>query len=460
MNDNWYYHLVYREWKANKVAHLLIIGILALSMVLYGFYGIWSESAGLGDYSTEPMDTPAPLIAFYPDWTSSLADRPYGEARGSYSMEQTVQHPRIQDVTRYITTGLITHVYSEVGSVDAWGVDADDSFFANRLEVVQGDWLSPHSNEVLITTQLADELGGEIGDALNLGFLPHDGGSRRCGEFVIGGMIEARSGFERKIVLVREMLADLTNMTNHNAAWLWHEPGPRRGVERVYGALQDVLPRVRAPAYPYHYSEGQSGATDLSGHPSLGRLGGVPSPFMHRVTPIYWYETAVSERLANISQGGVISVSGLVALMFLLVAVALTITVLVMVLDRQSTIGLYSTLGMKPGDIGDMFRMQLIFDSMAGTLLGVGMLQILLTALGTQQTLSDIPQLTIILGLFLQVALILWGARVAAELSGSRDLRAHLRGDTDFDWWSLIRIWPTPAGVDSEGDESYEQQQQ
>lgn len=185
----------------------------------------------------------------------------------------------------------------------------------------------------------------------------------------------------------------------------------------------------------------------------MNAYGGLPSPFLHRVDPVYWYPGVVSDRIEAMGRSGTITVSGLVGLMFLVVALALTLTVMIIVLDRQRVIGTYAVVGMSAEDIGRMFRSQLIADSVIGTVLGIGLLSLVL-AFGGGGSVMEVPTLTMILWGVLQVVLVCWGGRVAWVLSGSRDLRAHLRGDTGFDWWALIDMWPEPVGAREVADHS------
>ncbi len=445
MNDRWYYRLINREWKANRVAHLLVIAVLALTLVLYGFYGLWGEQAATeGTYSTDRLDLPSRIMVFYPEWTSRLS-------HPGFALQEMVRESRVQRLVHHASTGLFSRISTEVGTVDAWGLDTDDSMIRTGVRIAEGEWLSD-SDDIILTCDLAERLQVQVGDALPLKHLPSDGGEPVGGEFVVRGVAESRDGVEQLVMFPRDVLASLADMPSHNAAWLWPETRMRNPTQQVKSALQSLLPRVRSPLYPYSHAAGDD-VDNPSDHEILGRMGGLPGPFLNRVEPTYLYRRSVGDHLASVSRGGVVTVSGLIGLMFIVVAVALTITVLIMVLDRQTTIGLYATLGMKPSDIGNMFRVQLIFDSLVGTTLGAAALAVLLSVMGAQEAITGVPTLTAVLWLALQVVLVLWGARVATVLSGSSDLRAHLRGDTDFDWWSLVRITPQPAGEDAEGVE-------
>ncbi len=432
MGDQGSFSLVWREWKANRTAHTIIIAIIALSLVMYGLYSIWSEDAGLGAHQTEPLDLPFPLLVYYPDWTTRLST-PLDLGRAI----ETVRHQ-----PRHNMFGVITYMTSAAGTHETWGVDLDDVRFRTGIDFTEGRIPGSGVSEVAVTEALMQRLALEVGEPFSFGYLHPETGDYRPAEFTVSGVFGSEDVFSEFILGDVGEMAALAFMPRANALWLWHSP--RGSVEDLVRDLRDRLPRVRAPAYAFDLS---ASAGSPENNRYLASFGGLPSPFINRVGPTFWYRGAVRDRMAHLGRTSSASVSGLVGLMFLVVGIAVTLTVLVIVLDRQVIIGIYAVVGMSPEDIGRMFRTQLIWDSLAGTVLGgVVLLGIFALAPANGPT-PTLPVLTMILWAIAQGALVLWGGRVAWILSGSRDLSSHLRGDTDFDWWTLVNIWPEPVGT-------------
>ncbi|MFO8060649.1 MAG: ABC transporter permease [Bacillota bacterium] len=346
---------------------------------------------------------------------------------------------------RHSMPGVVTYLTSRGGTHEAWGVDPDDVRFDSGMQFVAGRAPHPGAGEVAVTEALARRLSLEVGDPFTLGYLHPELGTRSRAEFTVSGIFAMAEVFGELILGEVEEVAELACMPRHNALWLWHNP--RRTVEDLVRELRGSLPRIRAPAYPYSYS---SSGESPENNRYLAAYGGLPSPFANRVGPTFWYRGSVRDQLAHLGRTGAASVSGLVGLMFLVVGIAVTLTVLVIILDRQVTIGIYSVLGMSPEDIGNMFRTQLVGDSLCGTLLGSVALAVILSLAPSEGPAPTVSTVTCVLWIIAQVALVLWGGRVAWMLSGSRDLRSHLRGDADFDWWTLVNIWPQPVGTGEE----------
>ncbi len=444
MRDIWSLNLLYREWMANRFAHMIVIGVLALALLMYGLYGVWSQDVGTEGHQAQSPGVPVPLLVHYPDWAARMS-RPH------LGFERLTDDAHLDSVTRDVAIGVVTRLRTPVGTVEAWGVDLQYRRLTGAFDLLQGRLPEAGQREVALSAGLVDELNMEPGDSLPLGYLHPDLGEYLQGEFRISGIVNMSGPLDRTVVGDRLEIGHLAYMRQANAAWIWQRGvGAVRHSSTAMRALRDVLPRVRAPAYPASYAaEGE----DIDDNRWLSAYGGLPSPFMHRVEPAYWYAGVVSDRIAAMGKSGAITVSGLVSLMFLVVALALTLTVMVIVLDRQRVIGTYAVVGMSAEDIGRMFRSQLIADSVIGTVLGIGLLSLVLAA-GEGGSVTEVPVLTLILWVVLQAALVCWGGRVAWVLSGSRDLRAHLRGDTGFDWWALIDVWPEPVGAKEVADHS------
>ncbi len=434
MGDRGSFSLVWREWKANRTAHTIIIAIIALSLVMYGLYSTWSEDAGLGVHQTAPLDLPFPLLVYYPDWTTRL-NMPLDLGRAI----ETVRHE-----PRHSMPGVITYMTSFAGTHETWGVDLDDVRFWAGIEFTEGRAPGSGVGEVAVTEALAQRLSLEVGESFFFGYLHPETGDYRPETFTVSGVFEFDHVLSELVMGDVGEMAALASMPRFNAKWLWHSPLGRATVEDLVRDLQRHLPRVRAPVYPFDLSA--SGGSPEN-NPYLESLGGLPSPFINRVGPTFWYRGAVREQMTHLGRTTSATVSGLVGLMFLVVGIAVTLTVLVIVLDRQVIIGIYAVVGMSPEDIGRMFRTQLIWDSLGGTILGGAVLMGMFTLASTNEPTPTLPVLTMILWVAAQAALVLWGGRVAWILSGSRDLRSHLRGDTDFDWWTLVNIWPEPVGT-------------
>ncbi len=435
MGDPRSYSLVWREWTTNRSAHVIIIAIIALSLVMYGLYSIWSVDAGLGAHRTESLDLPFPVLVHYPDWTTRLSMPP--------DLERSVGvvHPR----PRHVMPGVVTYMTSAAGTHETWGVDLKDVRFLTGVRFTEGRVPHGGEGEVAVTEALSQRLSLEVGDPFAFGYLHPETGSYSPAEFILSGIFAMDDVFAELILGETAEMAALASMPRTNALWLWHSP--RSSAEGLVRELRGILPRVRAPAYPFSYSPSDG---LVENNPYLAAFGGLPSPFINRVEPTYWYRGAVGHRMALLGRTSSASVSGLVGLMFLVVGIAVTLTVLVIVLDRQVTIGIYAVVGMSPEDIGRMFRTQLIWDSLCGTFLGVLALLGLFTLAPPEGPSLAIRPVTMVLWAASQAALVLWGGRVAWMLSRSRDLRSHLRGDTDFDWWTLVNIWPVPVGTKEE----------
>ncbi len=436
MRDRWYLRILYREWFANRTAHAIVIGVIALTLLMYCIYGAWADE-DLTIEHARSLDPGAPLLVYYPDWAMQLV-------RPEMSVREAAEIPGVS----HTCEGVVTHLLTPAGTADAWGIDLEDTRLVTSFDVQEGLMPQAGRQEIAVSAQVAREGGVVPGDEMALYHIDADSGARRSADFRVSGILRVDDAWSQLVVGDGEELAELVGLARFNAVWAWEERvrhGHRLVDARAKDNVSAHLPRVRAPSYP---GEVSSLGGELSGE--LQALGGAPSPFLYRVSPALLHSDTVLDQMGAMRSTGVASVSGLVSLMFVMVAAALTLTVLIIVLDRQRIIGTYAVLGMSSEDIGRMFRSQLIADSLLGTAAGLAAFALISAAFDLQMTIS--PLTLILWGIFL-VVLVCWGGRVAWVLSDDRDLRAHLRGDTDFDWWKLIDIFPRPVGAErrSEG---------
>jgi len=433
MRDQWFATILYKEWGANRAAHLIVIAIISLTLLMYCIYGAWSTQEE-GPVRFDSLDTGSHLLVYYPDWAMEFENPRFDVS--VFSEGGTFSRVR---------EGVITQLTSSQGEVlDAWGVDLTDSRFLQGLDLIEGEFPESEEGQVCISEEARRITGVDTGDKVELVSLDPDSGDKQTRDFEVTGIISADDAWKYLVVGDAEQFAHLADVSRYNAAWLW---GSFRQFDRILSSARNELISVRAPAYPFENSPAAEGDRSQA----LKQYGGVPSPFLHRVEPILWHENTVADRVSSMQQTGVASVSGLIGLMFFMVALALTVTVLIIVLDRQRIIGTYAVLGMSSEDIGRMFRSQLILDSIIGTVLGVLIFFLFVNLAPTDELGMNIPLLTIILWIVFQTALVLWGGRIAWVLSGERNLRNHLRGDANFDWWALVDVWPRPVGAEEEG---------
>jgi|GEM_PF-4036869 len=439
MRDRWFNRMVYREWLANRTAHVIVIGVIALTFLMYSIYGAWADD-DLTTGQARTLNIGAPLLVYYPEWAVQFS-------RPEFSPDDVADAAGVSRMR----PGVVTHLVTPAGVADAWGIDLQDTRLLTTFDTEEGFLPESGANEVAISSALAADGNLTVGDEILLSHTDTDSAQQRSRVFTVSGVISVDDAWSRLVLGGDDQLAELAQLPRFNAAWIWTER-TRRGRQVMDAPPAEVvtaeLPRVRAPAYPYEVSP--LAEKEGVNNPQMQTFGGVPSPFLNRVTPVVWHSDAVRDQVAAMGRTGVASVSGLVTLMFLMVALALTLTVLIVVLDRQRIIGTYAVLGMSSEDIGRMFRSQLIIDAAAGTVTGFLLFVViaLVRGLGTA-----IPALTIILWLLFQVVLVCWGGRVAWVLSGDRDLRSHLRGDSNFDWWKLIDIFPRPVGPEERRSE-------
>ncbi len=426
MRDPWMSRVVWKEWRANRSSNLIIIVIISLATLMYGVYSSRPVDERAASASTEWYQTPFSVMVTYPDWTTRLANP-------RFCIDGLLDMSRLRRLTREVTTGVVTHVYTPAGAVEVWGTDV---LAVELYRIDEGVHPSPGAMEIAVSSQLLQALSIELGDSIPLEYLHPDTGEYSRGSFTVVGTFSSRPPFERLIMGNRDEIASLAGLGGYNAAWLWH--APRQTPEAVRRALAGMMRSVRVPAYPLSYYPGDEPPQD---NEFINRYRGLPSPFIDQVRPTYWHSETVRSAVLSIEHSSRLSVSALVALMLLLVMLAVTVTVLVVVLDRQTTIGIYTVTGMSAEDIGRMFRKQLTLDAAVGIVIGTALTYLTLLVAPTGAGVG-LPYLPVILWLTAMVALVLWGGRVAWVLSRSRDLSSHLRGDSAFDWWQLVRMWP------------------
>lgn len=426
MRDPWMSRIVWKEWRANRISHLIIIVIISLATMMYGVYSSRPVDERAVAASTEWYHLPFSVMVTYPDWTTRLVNP-------RFCVDQLIDMSRLDRLTRQVATGVWTHVDTPAGAVEVWGTDI---LTTDLYRLDEGVHPSPGAMEIAVSDRVLQALSIDLGDSIPLEYLHPDTGEYSASSFTVVGSFSGRPPFERLILANRDEIASLAGLGGYNAAWLWH--APRQSPDAVRRALTGMMPSVRVPAYPLSYYPGDEPPQD---NQYLNRYRGLPSPFINQVRPTYWHSESVRSAVFSIEHTSRLSVSALIALMLLLVMLAVTVTVLVVILDRQTTIGIYTVTGMSAEDIGRLFRKQLAVDAAVGSIVGTGLTYLTLLMAPTGSG-GGLPLLSVVLWLTAMLALVLWGGRVAWVMSRSRDLSSHLRGDAAFDWWQLVRMWP------------------
>jgi len=434
--NSWWWRFIRKEWRANRVAHLLVTLVLVAGFTLYGLYGAWTTvlRQQVNDIARK-VELPVPLMVFYPDWTLKVA-------RPDLSIEPYVVAPVVADLVHHATCGLYVRLYAEGDAVDVWGIDPADEWLGRALGVSTGRGLkSP--DDALVAASLVGQLDNL--DALTLTYADAETGRTKQVIVNIVGIFDDRnSELYPDVVMSRDRLKGLVGVNRSNAAWLWppaaivasmyHQKG-EDGMAVTLHLLRRNLPSVRAPAYPLDKT-----ATHEKGSVEM-QYGGRPAPFMQLASPIYWYEDMTAGQLGQLNEGTILALSGLVGLMFGLIVLAITLIVLVIVVDRQRTIGIYAVVGLRPGDIARLFQLHLVWDAVMATGVGYGAIRLLFDSVeATGGQAMVLPMVTLILWVAAACFFVWWGGHVALVLSNQKTLRSHLRGDMNFDWWALIRI--------------------
>ncbi|MCA9926256.1 MAG: ABC transporter permease [Anaerolineales bacterium] len=238
--------------------------------------------------------------------------------------------PQVKAVSPILWAGGVLGTASESTSVRVSGIDPTSALFDPIREGLRaGEFLSEDGRrEILIGQRLADELGVDVGDRINLTVGNPDGPPEE-GSFNIVGLINTGfPGIDNANVFVTLAQAQAITGSGNRASTIRILLNDREDTDAVVAALQ----------FP-------------------------------GVTTLDWRE--MNEFLMSTMETGTAVYNILYAIIFLVVAVIIANTLLMSVFERTREMGILSALGMKGRQIMTMFLFEAAILGLIGSIFGM-----------------------------------------------------------------------------------------
>ncbi|MCA9931818.1 MAG: ABC transporter permease [Anaerolineales bacterium] len=238
--------------------------------------------------------------------------------------------PEVKAVSPILWAGGVLGTASESTSVRVSGIDPTSALFDPIREGLRaGEFLSEDGRrEILIGQRLADELGVDVGDRINL-TVGNPDGTPEEGSFNIVGLINTGfPGIDNANVFVTLAQAQTITGSGNRASTIRILLNDREDTDTVVAALQ----------FP-------------------------------GVTTLDWRE--MNEFLMSTMETGTAVYNILYAIIFLVVAVIIANTLLMSVFERTREMGILAALGMKGRQIMAMFLFEATILGLIGSIFGM-----------------------------------------------------------------------------------------
>ena len=448
-------HLRY-HWRES----LFILLILAFGFVFYGVYSSWTDQVTSQDHVViEELSLPADVVAQIPLWATLLPHAPTlnpmkvlsdGYLEGAFR-----DHPLLKSISRRwrpdyssavaeIVSVVDALLKTEAGTLRVWGIPNVSGSFASALPLKQGAWPTD-PDQLAVHETLLSRAGIVLGDEMTL--LHPDPNSlqvlRVTGRVV--GVFSGEYDVMPLVVSTPQALQTLLGPTAANTHLAWAKEIPPVAIwnsslrtsvmnpvpqlpDLVGSGLQSTRMPVVGPLPPGDYLEDALVGSSVLPHPLL-------------IDDTVRADGRAEGGLSSLYHGIILKPSPVASLIFAVLAIAMTVVYVIIVVDRQSTLGVYKILGVDVGQLRWLYFTQTLVLGAIATVIGTMIFYAIAPALARELGFA----LSLRAGVFAMWALALvcfgaWASHVAGVLFSTSQIGSLLREAYEFDWWSIIRI--------------------
>lgn len=398
--------------------NVLTILLTALGFAVYALMSAWGHQvlspAGI---RAQAVALPADAVVLTPPWAQEAV-------LPDLSVEAVTRKAGIAATVRQAAAALAVPVFTDGGTVRAWGLDPGSPAAASLRVVVGAGDLSSTSGDVLVAKDFAAAHALGVGSRLRLAAVTPDQ-RWQAAEFRVAGIYDPNGPLMGSVVLSKEALSRLTGYTRDNALFLWGGPGLR-------AALPDALTVTREPEFPPGFAPAMT----------VDHFRGAPIPFgfltgqfaLMPSTPAAQVQAVVAAATGR-------NLTPLAMALFALMGVAVTILQVVRVLDAQRVLGTFKSLGETPSQTMRRYTMSGAFNMLVAAILARGLFELVADVLNARHA-SHLAFHPGVYFIWLCAAALFawWAGKVPAILTHTAATRSLLLRANDFDWFALIRF--------------------
>ncbi len=212
----------------------------------------------------------------------------------------------------------------------------------------------------------------------------------------------------------------------------------RQSLSSVYRSLEEEL-AYRVPLVPLQTLGIAASDPDLPA--SLRQLGGYPSFDLSLNGPQAYFPgfLEAKEAAAGVQEG--FALLPVMMTVLLVLFSILTLLVLNIFVGQQETVGIWRSLGVKADTIRRLYLISVAMAGLAGTLVGAVLYALFRWfAVAFFDQVLPIPWSSLPLWILVLVTLSFWGGRVASTLYTASPITSYLKSETNIDWWALMRF--------------------